>query len=87
MLGARRHRGDRLPDLLAHASAVFRAWRSHLAALLRQGGVDDAAAQRFAALLVASSEGAVVLSRAEQSLEPFELVAEQLIAQAAALPG
>jgi TetR/AcrR family transcriptional repressor of lmrAB and yxaGH operons len=74
------------PDLLAHTSAVFRAWRSHLAELLRQGGVEDAAAQRFAALLVASSEGAVVMSRAEQSLDPFELVAEQLIAQAAALP-
>ena len=74
------------PDLLGHASTVFRAWRSHLADLLREGGVEDSAAQRFAALLVASSEGAVVLSRAEQSLEPFELVAEQLIAQAAALP-
>jgi TetR/AcrR family transcriptional repressor of lmrAB and yxaGH operons len=75
------------PDLLAHASTVFRAWRSHLAELLRQGGIEDAAAQRFAALLVASRAGAVVLSRAEQSLEPFELVAEQLVAQAGALAG
>jgi len=32
-------------------------------------------------VLVASSEGAVVLARAEQSLEPFDLVAEQLLAQ------
>jgi hypothetical protein len=31
---------------------------------------------------VASSEGAVVMSRAEQSLEPFDLVAEQLVEQA-----
>jgi hypothetical protein len=36
---------------------------------------------RFAAVLVAASEGAVVLSRADQSLEPFDLVAEQLIDQ------
>jgi TetR/AcrR family transcriptional repressor of lmrAB and yxaGH operons len=74
------------PDLLTHTSAVFRAWRTHLAELLRQAGVADTAADRFAALLVASSEGAVVMSRAEQSLDPFELVAEQLIAQAAAFP-
>lgn len=32
-------------------------------------------------MLMASSEGAVALSRAEQSLEPFNLVSEQLIAQ------
>jgi len=37
--------------------------------------------QLFAATLVASSEGAVALSRAEQSLEPFDLVAEQLLEQ------
>lgn len=74
------------PDLLAHASNVFREWRSHLATLFVQGGVEQTTAHGFAALLVASSEGAVVLSRAEQTLEPFELVSEQLIAQAAALP-
>jgi hypothetical protein len=42
-------------------------------------------AQRFAAVLVASSEGAVVLARAEQSLEPFDLVAGQLVDQVRAL--
>jgi AcrR family transcriptional regulator len=73
------------PDLLGHAAEVFRAWRSHLAALLAQAGIEPAIAGRFAALLVASSEGAVVMSRAEQSLEPFELVAGQLVAQAGAL--
>lgn len=45
--------------------------------------VDDA--QRFAGGLVASSEGAVVLARAEQSLEPFDLVADQLLEQVRAL--
>ena len=39
----------------------------------------------FAVMLVASVEGAVVLSRAEKSLEPFETVAQQLITQARAL--
>jgi TetR/AcrR family transcriptional repressor of lmrAB and yxaGH operons len=36
-------------------------------------------------VLVASSEGAVVLARAEQSLEPFDLVVEQLVDQVRAL--
>jgi len=67
------------PDLLEHAGSVFRAWRSRLAALYVAGGlsVDDAA--RLAVTLVAASEGAVVVSRAERSLEPFELVAAQLL--------
>jgi TetR/AcrR family transcriptional repressor of lmrAB and yxaGH operons len=60
---------------------VFRTWRRRLAELLEQGGLDAGDAARFAAVLVAASEGAVVLSRAEQSLEPFDRVAEQLIDQ------
>jgi TetR/AcrR family transcriptional regulator, lmrAB and yxaGH operons repressor len=69
------------PDLLAHAANVFRTWRLRLAELLAAGGLKDADAARFAAILIASTEGAVVLGRAEQSMEPFELVAEQLTAQ------
>ncbi|GGF30350.1 putative TetR-family transcriptional regulator [Subtercola lobariae] len=72
-------------DLLSHAASVFRAWRERLAQLLSDGGLNPRSAARFAALLIASTEGAVVLSRAEQSMEPFELVAEQLAAQAAVL--
>ena len=67
------------PDLLAHAADVFRAWRARLMELFVARGVDPAAAERFAATLVAASEGAVVVSRAERSLEPFELVAAQLL--------
>jgi AcrR family transcriptional regulator len=69
------------PELLDHTARVFRTWRHRIAELLEEGGLarDDAA--RFAAVLVASSEGAVVLARAEQSLEPFDLVAEQLLEQ------
>jgi TetR/AcrR family transcriptional repressor of lmrAB and yxaGH operons len=68
-------------DLLEHAATVFRTWRARLAELLRDGGLQDPDAARFAAILIAGTEGAVVLSRAEQSMEPFELVAEQLAAQ------
>lgn len=69
-------------DLLAHATAVFRAWRGRLAERLKQAGLAPAVARRFALLLLASTEGAVVLSRADQSLEPFEAVAQQLLDEA-----
>lgn len=69
------------PDLLRHAGVVFRSWRERLAELLRQGGLTPTDAVHFAALLVASSEGAVVLCRAEQSMEPFDLVSAQVLEQ------
>jgi TetR/AcrR family transcriptional repressor of lmrAB and yxaGH operons len=73
------------PELLGQTARVFRTWRRRLAELLEQGGLRAVDAQRFAAVLVASSEGAVVLARAELSLEPFDLVAEQLVHQVRAL--
>jgi AcrR family transcriptional regulator len=73
------------PELREHAATVFRAWRLRLAELLAAGGLAARDADRFAATLIASSEGAVALSRAEQSLEPFDLVAEQLLAQVRSL--
>jgi hypothetical protein len=69
------------PDLLNEAGAVFRAWRGRLAELLEEGGLTAKEATQFAATLVAASEGAVVLSRAEQSMEPFDQVAGQLLDQ------
>ena len=72
-------------ELLSHATAVFRAWRERLADLLRQGGVPAEPARRLAMVLIASAEGAVVLSRADQSMEPFEAVAHQLTEQVRAM--
>jgi AcrR family transcriptional regulator len=73
------------PELLDRTATVFRTWRHHLAEMLEQGGLRHEDAARFAATLVASSEGAVVLARAEQSMEPFDLVAGQLLDQVRAL--
>ncbi len=64
--------------LLDRAATVFRTWRSHLAESLRAGGLSDDDARGFAAVLIAASEGAVALSRAERNLDPFDLVAGQL---------
>jgi TetR/AcrR family transcriptional repressor of lmrAB and yxaGH operons len=69
------------PELREHAADVFRTWRRRLSELLEQGGLGPKDAARMAATLIASSEGAVALSRAEQSLEPFDLVGEQLLDQ------
>jgi TetR/AcrR family transcriptional repressor of lmrAB and yxaGH operons len=69
------------PELREHAADVFRTWRRHLTELLEHGGLEEPDAARMAATLIASSEGAVALSRAEQSLEPFDLVAGQLLDQ------
>jgi TetR/AcrR family transcriptional regulator, lmrAB and yxaGH operons repressor len=74
-------------DLLDHTAAVFRTWRERLSAVLVEGGLREADASRFAALLIASTEGAVVLSRAERSLEPFDLVANDLVRQVGVLAG
>ncbi len=68
-------------DLLQHAGAIFRDWRRKLAELLEEGGLTSRDAAQFAATLVSASEGAVVLSRAEGSMEPFDLVSEQLLGQ------
>ncbi|HEX7834549.1 MAG TPA: TetR/AcrR family transcriptional regulator [Pseudolysinimonas sp.] len=70
------------PELHEHTAGVFRRWRGRLSELLQDGGLGEQDAARFATTLVASSEGAVVLSRADRSLEPFELVADQLLEQA-----
>jgi TetR/AcrR family transcriptional repressor of lmrAB and yxaGH operons len=69
------------PELLQHARTVFRSWRGQLTELFEHSGLSAKQAAQFAATLVAASEGAVVLSRAEQSLEPFDLVAGQLLDQ------
>jgi AcrR family transcriptional regulator len=69
-------------ELLARAAEIFRTWRSTLAGLFTAGGMAADPAARFAATLIASSEGAVVMSRAEQSMEPFDLVAADLMEQA-----
>lgn len=68
------------PVLLERAANVFRNWRSRLAALLAEGGVPEERARALAATLIAACEGAAVLSRAERSFAPFDLVAAELTA-------
>ena len=73
------------PELNARASVIFRGWREHLAKRFTAAGVPKETSVRFAATLIAATEGAVVLSRAEGSIEPFDLVAAHLVEAAARL--
>jgi TetR/AcrR family transcriptional repressor of lmrAB and yxaGH operons len=65
-------------ELLEQAGVVFRSWQERLAELLQLGGMSADQAGPFATLMIASSEGGIVLSRAQQSLEPFDAVHRQL---------
>ena len=64
--------------LLEHAGEIFRAWTSQLTSLFVAGGMRRDAAKRFSLFVVAASEGAVLLARAEQDKAPFDTVAKTL---------
>jgi TetR/AcrR family transcriptional repressor of lmrAB and yxaGH operons len=68
------------PEQLESVAKVFRAWRVRLAELLVAGGVPAERGPGVAATLIASSEGAVILARADRTLEPFDLVAAEQLA-------
>lgn len=73
-------------DVLRQRTAeAFRAWQDKLARALAAGGLRAGDARSTATLLLAASEGAVVISRAEQDIGPFELVATQLVDHVRAL--
>jgi TetR/AcrR family transcriptional regulator, lmrAB and yxaGH operons repressor len=64
------------------AAEVFRTWRATLVELMRSSGASEDDATRHATRLLASAEGAVVLCRAERTIEPFDIVADDLLRQA-----
>jgi TetR/AcrR family transcriptional regulator, lmrAB and yxaGH operons repressor len=65
-------------ELLARAGQVFRSWQARLAELFRGGGLAAEDADGLATMMIAASEGAVVLARAQQALAPLETVHRQL---------
>jgi len=64
--------------LVDHAGTIFRAWTDRLTDLFTVGGMTKGAARQLAVTVVAATEGAVALSRAERSREPFDQVATTL---------
>lgn len=67
------------PDMLDHVGNIFRTWTTLLTELFVAGGVPAEAAHRTATMTIAAVEGAVVLSRAQRSREPFDEVAGALV--------
>jgi TetR/AcrR family transcriptional repressor of lmrAB and yxaGH operons len=53
-------------------------WRQAFEAKLAEAGCDGERAASLAALIIAALEGAIILSRTEQSLAPLEHVADEL---------
>ncbi|AXH34108.1 hypothetical protein DVJ78_00440 [Humibacter sp. BT305] len=72
-------------DVLDDAGSVFRSWREELASLLAEGGLAADRALAVATMLIASAEGAVVMSRAERRIDPFDEVAAEVLARVTAL--
>ena len=69
-------------DLLDHAGAVFRTWTDLLTELCGASAGDKAPARRLAVTVIAATEGAVALCRAQRSMDPFEDVATVLMSLA-----
>jgi TetR/AcrR family transcriptional repressor of lmrAB and yxaGH operons len=67
------------PALRRKTAAAFITWRDQLARLLEQGGLGRVKAEQHAALLLAGSEGAVVISRATGDLSAFDSAAAALV--------
>jgi len=67
------------PTLRRQTAAAFITWRDQLARLLEQGGLGRIKAEQQAALLLAGSEGAVVISRATGDLIAFDSAAAALV--------
>ena len=67
-------------DVRQRAAQAFGTWRTALAAALRKAGLEAPVAESTAALLLSACEGAVVMSRAERDLGPFDTVARSLLA-------
>jgi TetR/AcrR family transcriptional repressor of lmrAB and yxaGH operons len=63
--------------VMIERAEVFPTWRTHLTELLTKGGIRSDRALAVAAPLIAACEGAVILSRAERTFGPFDLVASE----------
>ena len=73
-------------ELLPVVAAAFASWRDALADAYTRTGLGKADGRRLALTSVAALEGAMIVARAEQSMEPFDAVQRDLadLARAAA---
>ena len=62
----------------AATGAVFIAWQASISSLLQRSGLNEPTSNAIAPMMIASIEGALVMSRAQESLTPFDSVVAQL---------
>jgi AcrR family transcriptional regulator len=75
--------GERLPGARDAAGAAFARWEELLTDAFSRRGLPRDRARATATLVIAATEGAIVLARAQRSTEPLERVAgevERLVA-------
>ena len=70
--------GPRAPGARAAAGDAMRSWEDLLAASFERNGVAPERARSVATMIVASIEGAIVLARAQGSVEPLDRVRAEL---------
>jgi hypothetical protein len=75
--------GGHEPSVRAIAGDVFGRWEDAIATGLRSRGVVPDRATSLATLLISAVEGAVVVSRAQKSLQPLRRVSGELQATVA----
>jgi hypothetical protein len=66
------------PSILERAKEAFDAASDALAALFRKAGLGPDETARRATLLMYAAKGAVILARAQRSIEPLVFTAKQL---------
>jgi TetR/AcrR family transcriptional repressor of lmrAB and yxaGH operons len=66
------------PELLERSEHIFASWQTVLTEKFIASGLSSDQAAGFAATLIASSEGAVVMARAAKSMEPLDAVMTQM---------
>jgi AcrR family transcriptional regulator len=66
-------------ELLDHAGTIFRTWTELLTELCATGGMEMNRARLLSVTVIAATEGAVALCRAQRSMEPFEDVETLLL--------
>lgn len=64
--------GDDLPEARHLIDANFAGWQAAVAGWLREGGAAPSTAADMALFTLTTMEGAIMLSRARHSLEPFD---------------
>jgi TetR/AcrR family transcriptional regulator, lmrAB and yxaGH operons repressor len=67
-----------LPEITTLTGEIFLRWQRALAAALDEGGLDAPAAAGLATTVLAAVEGALILARAQRSIEPFDRVVANL---------